>query len=73
MNGRMTIDDMQLAAADIHARCTPREGYIATEAHLHLTREDIRALDCICRFLAIIAPFRDEVAAIVSGRKRGRG
>jgi hypothetical protein len=68
----MTIEDMQLAAADLHARCTPREGYVTTEASLFLNAEDIAALDAIARFLALAAPFRDQIAAIISG-KRGRG
>ncbi|MBX9760186.1 MAG: hypothetical protein K2Y29_15520 [Beijerinckiaceae bacterium] len=70
-----TIDEMQAFAADIHARCKPREGYVAKEASLFLNERDIQGIDAIARFLAIISPFRSQILDLVNGtapRKFGR-
>lgn len=62
-----TIEDMQDFAAELHARCTPREGYVSREASLFLNERDIQGLDAIARFLALISPFRSQILDLVNG------
>ena len=74
MTDRLTIEDMQILAADLHARCTPIEGCASRQAALFLSRDDIAGLDAIARFLALVSPFRSQIADLVIGKqfKKGR-
>lgn len=65
-----TIEEMQLFAADLHARCAPREGYVSREATLYLNAREIAGLDAVTRFLALISPFRQQILDIVNGTDR---
>jgi hypothetical protein len=64
---RLTLSDMAAHAADIAARCKPREGYASGGAELMLSAEDVAAVDAIARFLALAAPHRDAIKKIVQG------
>lgn len=69
MTDRLTIADMQAHAADLHARCKPRDGYESGGAVLMLNAEDVAALDAIARFLTLIAPLRIEIARLIEGKR----
>ncbi|MDP2358666.1 MAG: hypothetical protein Q8M31_21785 [Beijerinckiaceae bacterium] len=70
MSDRLTIADMQAHAADLHARCKPREGYRAVTTMLCLNDEDTAAIDALAKFLALAAPHEREIRRIIEGGRR---
>lgn len=67
-----TIEEMQLFMAELHARCTPREMYVARETTLFLNAREIAGIDAVTRFLALISPFRKDILDLVNGTRRRR-
>lgn len=53
----------------LRQRCTMRDGSIAAETLLTLTRKDIEELDVLRARLERIAPFEDRIRQIVTGRR----
>jgi len=69
MTARLTLSDMHAHAADLHARCKPREGYASGGAVLMLSADDVAALEAIAGFLELVAPHRNEIAKLVEGKR----
>lgn len=53
----------------LRQRCTMRDGSIANETLLTLTRKDVEELDVLRARLERMAPFEDRIRAIVTGRR----
>jgi hypothetical protein len=70
MNARLNIPEMQAIAADLYARCKPREGFVSERATLFLNADDIASLDAIARFLGLAASQEGEIMRIIEGRRR---
>ena len=64
-----SIQDQADFLYGLRLRCTMRDGSIAGETTMLLTREEVEALDLLRARLERMAPFEDRIRAIVT---RGR-
>jgi hypothetical protein len=74
--GAPTIEDMARFLADnVMPRLTTRDGSLAGDALLTITRDEAKMLEAVTRFLALITPFRPQIVDLVyrgGDDRRGR-